>query len=168
MSHLYNELWLFLGLVRLCPLAYNMGVLLTNIRNNCLPEKWHAICMMKDWILLLWYSRSAHPEKWHALYNVNACENYYLGKWQAMHDANSCENCDDSRLVFKCMWRHQCIATQMPCYCRFVHKNVIGKLHATCRERGSTSSALTHWGRDNMAAISQTTLSNAFFWMKML
>ena len=26
---------------------------------------------------------------------------------------------------------------------------------------------LTHWGRDNMAAISQTTLSNAFSWMKM-
>ena len=27
---------------------------------------------------------------------------------------------------------------------------------------------LTHWGRDKMAAISQTTLSNAFSWMKML
>ena len=26
---------------------------------------------------------------------------------------------------------------------------------------------LTHWGRDKMAAISQTTLSNAFSWMKM-
>ena len=27
---------------------------------------------------------------------------------------------------------------------------------------------LTHWGRDKMAAISQTALSNAFSWMKML
>ena len=27
---------------------------------------------------------------------------------------------------------------------------------------------LTHWGRDNMAAISQTTFSNAFSWMKIL
>ena len=27
---------------------------------------------------------------------------------------------------------------------------------------------LTHWGRDKMAAVSQTTLSNAFSWMKML
>ena len=27
---------------------------------------------------------------------------------------------------------------------------------------------LTHWGRDKMAAISQTTLSNSFSWMKML
>ena len=28
--------------------------------------------------------------------------------------------------------------------------------------------SLTHWGRDKMAAISQTTLWNAFSWMKML
>ena len=27
---------------------------------------------------------------------------------------------------------------------------------------------LTHWGRDKMAAVSPTTLSNAFSWMKML
>ena len=27
---------------------------------------------------------------------------------------------------------------------------------------------LTHWGRDKMAALSQTTRSNAFSWMKML
>ena len=27
---------------------------------------------------------------------------------------------------------------------------------------------LTHWGRDKMDAISQTTLSNAFLWMKIL
>ena len=27
---------------------------------------------------------------------------------------------------------------------------------------------LTHWGRDKMAAVSQTALSNAFSWMKML
>ena len=30
------------------------------------------------------------------------------------------------------------------------------------------SIVLTHWGRDKMAAISQTTLSNTFYWMKML
>ena len=28
--------------------------------------------------------------------------------------------------------------------------------------------SLTHWGRDKMAVVSQTTLSNAFSWMKML
>ena len=31
-----------------------------------------------------------------------------------------------------------------------------------------THSALTHWGRDKMDAISQTIFSNAFCWMKML
>ena len=30
-----------------------------------------------------------------------------------------------------------------------------------------THRGLTHWGRDKMAAISQTTLSNSFSWMKM-
>ena len=49
--------------------------------------------------------------------------------------------CDVSRLVFKCMQRHQCIATQLPCYYPFVHKNVIVKLHEICMETGSTSSA---------------------------
>ena len=32
----------------------------------------------------------------------------------------------------------------------------------------STVLCLTHWGRDKMAAFSQTTLSNAFSWMKLL
>ena len=33
---------------------------------------------------------------------------------------------------------------------------------------GHNMALLTHWGRDKMAAVSQTTLSNAFSWMKML
>ena len=49
--------------------------------------------------------------------------------------------CDDSRLVFKCMQRHQCIATQLPCYYSIVHKNAIVKLHEICMKTGSTSSA---------------------------
>ena len=49
--------------------------------------------------------------------------------------------CDDSRLVFKCMQRHQCIATQLPCYYSFVHKNAIVKLREICMGTGSTSSA---------------------------
>ena len=32
---------------------------------------------------------------------------------------------------------------------------------------GSTPEGLTHWGRDKMDAISQTTYSSAFSWMKM-
>ena len=33
---------------------------------------------------------------------------------------------------------------------------------------GNVPMGLTHWGRDKMAAISQTILSNTFSWMKML
>ena len=93
-----------------------MGVLLSDICVDYLPEKWHA--KLYDEITvktLVWYSRSVHPEKWHALYEVNACENHYPGKWQAMHDANACENYIAIILwqqspCFKCMWIHQCIA----------------------------------------------------------
>ena len=34
-------------------------------------------------------------------------------------------------------------------------------------EANSNWKILTHWGRDKMPAIIQTTFSNAFFWMKM-
>ena len=40
-------------------------------------------------------------------------------------------------------------------------------LGTTCCLKHSSSSS-THWGRDKMDAISQTILSNAFSWMKML
>ena len=39
-----------------------------------------------------------------------------------------------------------------------------GKLFCKCMFQTD----LTHWGRDKMDAISQTTFSNAFSWMKML
>ena len=46
----------------------------------------------------------------------------------------------------------------------FQYRNSYFK-HPSVSENGML---LTHWGRDKMAAISQTTLSNAFSWMKML
>ena len=36
-----------------------------------------------------------------------------------------------------------------------------------CHTLGHTYHGLTHWSRDKMAAISQTTFSNAFSWLKM-
>ena len=39
---------------------------------------------------------------------------------------------------------------------------ISGKVEGTI----SSSAILTHWGRDKMDAISQTTFSNAFSWMK--
>ena len=43
------------------------------------------------------------------------------------------------------------------------YSSLFGQYHACW-----SSASLTHWGRDKMAAVSQTTLSNAFSWMKML
>ena len=41
--------------------------------------------------------------------------------------------------------------------------------HWVSRSRGTRMiTILTHWGRDKMAAVSQTTLPNAFSWTKML
>ena len=41
-------------------------------------------------------------------------------------------------------------------------------IFSTITNKGRYVGALTHWGRDKTAAISQTTLSIAFSWMKML
>ena len=41
-------------------------------------------------------------------------------------------------------------------------------MFAKFRSFSSGLAVLTHWGRDKMAAVSQTTLSNAFSWVKML
>ena len=58
---------------------------------------------------------------------------------------------------------------QIPCITRwdFVYKleNYICMGNSMCREMDVIP--LTHWGRDKMAAIFQTTFSNAFSWMKM-
>ena len=41
-------------------------------------------------------------------------------------------------------------------------------LNQWCCQGTTLKEPLTHWGRDKMAAISQTTLSNAFSWKKIL
>ena len=38
--------------------------------------------------------------------------------------------------------------------------------HCIFQASGVISEPSTHWGRDKMAAVAQTTLSNAFSWMK--
>ena len=50
-----------------------------------------------------------------------------------------------------------------------IHKRSQQTWHRHCCFccRQSTSNQLTHWGRDKMDAISQTTFSNAFSWLKM-
>ena len=46
-----------------------------------------------------------------------------------------------------------------------IHIFIWDVIHDLCH---NLNGSLTHWGRDKMAAFSQTTLSNAFSWMKIL
>ena len=59
-----------------------------------------------------------------------------------------------------------------PMYHPFLYKNDVTcwlNMTESHNARDNMSLAhLTHWGRDKIDAISQTTLSNAFSWMKML
>ena len=55
-----------------------------------------------------------------------------------------------------------------------IYRDMFDVIHASSRDIGILNihafsrRYLTHWGRDKMAAVSQTTLSNASSWMKML
>ena len=44
----------------------------------------------------------------------------------------------------------------------------IYNINSACNKYIKKEIFLTHWGRDNMDTISQTTFSSAFSWMKML
>ena len=56
-----------------------------------------------------------------------------------------------------CLW--SCKAN----FCTFIHSETTCPCDNFLYERD-----LTHWGRDSMAAISQTTVSNAICWMKII
>ena len=47
------------------------------------------------------------------------------------------------------------------------HHHSIPKTRSQLLQSSPNRAGLTHWGRDKMAAISQTTFSSAFSWMKM-
>ena len=59
---------------------------------------------------------------------------------------------------------------RMPCTSDMHHVTPLwaGKVPATKQSTTKPCAYLTHWGRAKMAAVSQTTLSNALSWMKML
>ena len=64
----------------------------------------------------------------------------------------------------KLIWSHAKIFSQnIPGY--FI---ITVAILPRCQLNNPIGHCLTHWGRDEMAAVSQTTLSNAFSWMEML
>ena len=93
----------------------------------------------------------------------------------SLHHACICESfaisickCTDLYSAFKLMFQYLCLCgvylVQYTCAsieCIFpVLWNYTSIRHPDAKE---SEDILTHWGRDKMAAVSQTTLSNAFF-----
>ena len=79
-----------------------------------------------------------------------------------------CPHCSHSRAPGE-QWARLCVFTLQGCVqaarlCR--GSPVISGNWPFCSSLNVL--CLTHWGRDKMATVSQTTLSNAFSWMKML
>ena len=59
-----------------------------------------------------------------------------------------------------------CILCILAVVCTFVSGSIRNCCLST-QDRGVISISLTHWGRDKMATVFQTTFSNTFSWMKM-
>ena len=66
---------------------------------------------------------------------------------------------DGSTMVQEVVWHHQVSDCLLP-------EPILDKLLDATR-RQQKPNVLTHWGRDKMADIFQTTSSNAFSWMEM-
>ena len=84
---------------------------------------------------------------------VNNGEAGDLRRYRIHYDVTVMFLCDSywtSMMISQHAWRHQTTWTWL-----YHHLASLGH------------SELTHWGRDKMAAIFQTTFSNAFYWMKL-
>ena len=95
-----------------------------------------------------WPVNSPHKSQWHGTLVFSliwACTNGWVNNWYAGDLRHHPARYDVIMTI---------IDTHYLC-------SVMGMNYLTWQD-------LTHWGRDKMAAISQTTLSNAFSWMKML
>ena len=64
-----------------------------------------------------------------------------------------------------CFFKHG-LSTCRPCTTKTKQIWQVHQLYAYCLNTISAHKELTHWGRDKMAAIFQTTFSEAFSWKK--
>ena len=67
--------------------------------------------------------------------------------------------CKGSMIIFSCLYD--------PTYGKLCHASCDDLTTKLAHKSLARLQALTHWGRDIMAAISQTTFSSTFSWMKM-
>ena len=121
---------------------------MTNLRALCAwVTRWHVTCML---------SLAEHWQGRRALSN-HVCAHPVILMWQVVclqHLARACS--EQSRSTTVLPINH---VIQMPqCLSGFVNHDYYVPHKIYC---------LTHWGRDKMVAISQTTFLSAFSWMEM-
>ena len=120
--------------------------------------------MMKKW-------QSSHRNLSHSLslyssVTINYWWHYICITWHNNHGEymwNMISNSLDIDFIYGHIYGWQCKKKPIPALLMScgVYENW------SCENKATLHQVLTHWGRDKMAAISQTTFSNAFSWMKM-
>ena len=119
------------------------------------------------WIIHHWFTPGPVIHLWYVVqkHYINSLGSRSLVRWNhiirvSKHDVTFDYVIQDTQgllgYVSQCTWRYMPHARTYP-FSSWV------PLTSQCM----VISCLTHWGRDKMAAISQTTLSNPFSWMKL-
>ena len=101
-----------------------------------------------------WYVQSGVVNRWSWLIPRahDACKNYF-------------PYCHIYAELGHNRFRQWLVVCSVPIHCLNQWWFVIN--HTTRNKFPASINSLTHWGRNKMAAVSQTTFSNAFSWMKM-
>ena len=123
------------------------------------------ISMLQDWITTF-----SNDIKILLLSKQQCCQyawkfKYHLQIVNPSHYLNQCWDIVNWTLRIKLRWNFN-QNTKL-----FIHKHASEHKHIVFEMAVILSRrrwVLTHWGRDKMVAFSQTTLSNAFYWMKIL
>ena len=118
---------------------------------------------------------SAWELRWFYFHMCKKCENKYAGSlWQNYISGNVWKMMSDVAINFSFSFKQWFAFTYarnmrliMPDLSRIItFQEMFGRWHQAWWKIFSFN-LLTHWGWDKMAAIFQTTFSNAFSWMKM-
>ena len=107
-------------------------------------------------------------EKGTHFYIENKMLSYWWNFHQRLHQKLSFDTFEYS-LSWKCQKWHISFILNGPNWFwhRVIRKDQDVKTHPSKTKGPFHEYGLTHWGRDKMAAIFQTTFSNAFTWMEM-
>ena len=98
------------------------------------------ICVTQPQWVNCWYQTNSMESTFNCWYQTNSMESTF----NCWYQTNSME------LTFNCWYQTNSMESTFNSWMKWKYHDI-----------------LTHWGRDKMDTISQTTFSNAFSWMKM-